>query len=320
MSAKVFHAPLLNCLEQFEITSIHERTSSASLIDFPGIRIERSFEAILANPEVELVILCTPNALHFTQTKQSLLAGKHVVVEKPFTVTVAEAEELMVLAETRKLTLSVFHNRRWDGDFLWLQSLVNSGVKIYEIDSRFDRFRDQLKGWKEEEGKGNGILYDLGSHLIDQAVCLFGTDLQLLYVDLQQQRKAAKNTDYFEVHFKSKKTKIILKAGMTCSHSHRFKIDTEKGTFLKAQLDGQEAVLKARGIHFSPDDLTQETIVHYSPDGRIEKHFLPYGNYIQFYKEIYACIRKGSQNPVPAVQAIKVMQWIEEIQNFVNKH
>lgn len=312
-SAKVFHAPLLNYLSDYEIISVHERNKYESLKDLPHVKIERTYDAILADCEVELVIITTPNQVHYVQAKAALLAGKHVVVEKPFTVTADEALELVTLAKQVDKTLTVFHNRRWDSDFLWLKDLVNSGIKIYEIESRFDRFRDYLKGWKEEEGEGSGILYDLGSHLIDQMLVLFGNDLQLKYVDLGKQRKVAKAIDSFEIHFKANNIKVVLKASMTCSHSYRLKVDTEKGTFIKRDMDVQENILKNKGVSFSKSTINEEEVEFYSSDGQLEKIKLPKGNYLAFYEQLFLCLRKNKFNPVSGQDALSVMLRIEEV-------
>ncbi len=312
MSAKVFHAPLLNCLDEFEIVAIHERTKSESKKDFPNIEIFRDFKIVLSDDNIELVVITTPNQWHYSQAKAALLAGKHVVVEKPFTVSVMEAEKLIALAEKVGKTLAVFHNRRWDSDFIWLKELVNSDVKIYEIESRFDRFRDYIKGWKELEGEGNGILYDLGSHLIDQMLVLFGDQLKLTYVDLQKQRKVAEADDNFEIQFKANGIKIILKASMTCSHSYRLKVDTEKGTYIKKNPDVQEGILKELGVGFTYDKVIDDEILHYQPNGLIEAVKLEKGKYTQFYKELFQTIRQGKTIPVHPLEATKVMALIEK--------
>ncbi len=318
MSAKVFHAPLLNCLNEYEIVAVHERTKSESKEDFPNVEILRDFKMVLSDDNIELVVITTPNQLHYSQAKAALLAGKHVVVEKPFTVSVMEAEELTALADKVGKTLSVFHNRRWDSDFLWLKNLVSSGVKIYEIESRFDRFRDYLKGWKELEGKGNGILYDLGSHLIDQMLVLFGDKLELTHVDILKQRKVAKADDSFEIQFKTKGIKIILKASMSCSHSYRLKVDTEKGTYIKENPDVQEGVLKELGVRFMPDKVIEEEILHYQPNGLIEPLKLEKGKYTQFYEELFQAIRQGKPNPVKPLDAIAVVALIEKCEAIKN--
>lgn len=313
LSAKVFHAPLLNCLSKYEIVAVHERSKAESLKDFPDMKIVRHLDEVLNDENVELVIITTPNQFHYSQTKAALLAGKHVVVEKPFTVSVAEAEELVVLGEKVNKCIAVFHNRRWDSDFLWLQDLLNSGVKIYEIESRFDRFRDYLKGWKEEEGEGNGILYDLGSHLIDQMLLLFGDELKLKYVDLGKQRQVAKAIDSFELHFVANDIKVILKASMTCSHSYRLKVDTAKGTFIKHNLDVQEGILKKHGVSFSKTMITEEEVAFYHPDGSLERIKTPKGDYLQFYEQLYACLRQGNATPVSSEEGLNVLLKIEEV-------
>ncbi len=314
MSAKVFHAPLLHLLAEFEIVAFLERNHQYSQIEHPQSILYNDYETLLKNEEIDLVVITSPNQIHFSQVKLALEAGKHVVVEKPMCITVEEGEELIVLSERTGKMLSVFHNRRWDSDFLWLQKLVNSDVKIYEIESRFDRFRDYLKGWKEFEGEGNGVVYDLGSHLIDQMICLFGDDLKLIYFDLREQREVAQTTDYFELHFvTSTGIKIILKAGMCCAHSNRLKVDTSKGTFIKEKPDGQEMKLKEVGIAYTPAALDPEHVLHYKPDGELSKIQIDQGTYEQFYKEVYDAIRKVGKNPVSGREANEVIKMIGRI-------
>ncbi len=197
-----FHAPFIHALPEFELTAIVERTKEKSKDRYPNARIVRTPEELLAIEALELIVITTPNDTHFDLAKKSLEAGKHVVVDKPFTVTSEEAEELISLSRKHKKIITVYHNRRFHSDFKTLQSLLAKGVlgEIKEYQACFDRYRPELRptAWKEAERPGAGILYDLGAHLIDQALVLFGQPLALS-AELKTERPGAKATDFFEV-------------------------------------------------------------------------------------------------------------------------
>lgn len=190
-SAITFHAPLLKSLPDYEIRSVLQRTKSDAKEDFRDVQIVRNLKDLLKDDRVDLVIITTPNHLHFEQAFQALIADKHVVIEKPFTVTSEEAEKLIRLAQTKKRIVTAFHNRRWDGDFLTLRKLVHEKAvgKPVEFISSFGRFRRELRpdAWKEKNLPGSGILYDLAPHLIDQALLLFGKPGKI-YADVRTQR------------------------------------------------------------------------------------------------------------------------------------
>ncbi|HEY0769546.1 MAG TPA: Gfo/Idh/MocA family oxidoreductase, partial [Sphingobacteriaceae bacterium] len=178
MSGEVFHAPLISANPGFELVSIVERRSSRSSAHFPDVKIMRSVDDVISDPHVELVIVNTPNETHFDFASRAMLAGKHVVVEKPFTVTLDEGRELIEIAKTTQRILTVFQNRRWDSDFLTVRRVLQEGRlgKIAEVSAHYDRFRNYIEPntWKEEAKPGTGILYNLGSHMLDQMVVLFG--------------------------------------------------------------------------------------------------------------------------------------------------
>ncbi|HYO70808.1 MAG TPA: Gfo/Idh/MocA family oxidoreductase, partial [Archangium sp.] len=176
LSGARFHAPLLAAEPAFTLAAVATRKASEVARDWPGVRV-LSQDELLTDPSLELVIIATPNDSHAALAERALLAGKHVVVEKPFTLDSAEALRLDALARERGRCLTVFHNRRWDGDFLTVRQLLEQGRlgRLFSFESHFDRFRPQVKArWKEDDVPGGGTLWDLGSHLIDQALQLFG--------------------------------------------------------------------------------------------------------------------------------------------------
>ena len=186
MSSQVFHAPLITTNPRMRLTRVVRRRGSGPLTsDIPGateryadVAVVTDVADLLAASDVDLVVIATPSGTHYDLTRQALEAGKHVVVEKPFVPTAKEADDLVKLANRLGLVLSVFHNRRWDSDFRTVARLIMQHQlgSLVEYESHYDRYRGSVKkgAWREESGEGSGILYDLGSHLIDQTICLFG--------------------------------------------------------------------------------------------------------------------------------------------------
>ncbi|MEZ4849586.1 MAG: Gfo/Idh/MocA family oxidoreductase [Bacteroidia bacterium] len=200
MSGKVFHAPFLHDHPGFHIKKVLQRTRSDVLERYPYVEIARTMDEILNDPEIELVVVNTPEPTHYDLASAVLEAGKHVIVEKAFTVTSAEAEDLIQLADEKNLLLSVYQNRRWDGDFLTTRKIVEEGLlgRLVEFESNYQRYRNfiQPETWKEEDTPGTGILYNLGSHLIDQVLFLFDWPEQV-FADLRIQRTGGRVHDYF---------------------------------------------------------------------------------------------------------------------------
>ncbi|KAJ1943356.1 hypothetical protein FBU59_002935, partial [Linderina macrospora] len=179
MSAQVFHCPLISSNDNYELTAVVERHGAKSQAKYPNVTVVRSIDELLSIADIELVIVTTPNDTHVPYAKQILESGKHCVVEKPFAVTETEACELAAVAKKTGKVLSVFQNRRWDGDFLTVKQLLSEKAlgDVVEIESRFDRFRTYKKqnAWREVASfPGSGVLYDLGAHLFDQIVDLYG--------------------------------------------------------------------------------------------------------------------------------------------------
>lgn len=315
MSARTFHAPLMHQHEGYALHSVVERHRSVAQEQYPYITTERDYEAVLRDERVELVVITTPNALHARQIRQALLAGKHVVVEKPLVVDYREGLELVELAKEKGLVLTVFQNRRWDGDFLTISKMIHDGSfgKVYEIESRFDRFRDYLKGWKEQAGEGTGITYDLGAHLLDQAFHLLGNNGKLLFADLRRQRPVSEATDYMEVQLDFGETKFIAKASMMSCYSPRWVVRGEKGTLVKEGMDPQEKLLKATGPDWAKATLPRETALFYHPDGTKETLQVVSGKYSLFYEQLYNAIREGQAPPVDPMEALHVLKLINEL-------
>ena len=194
-----FHAPFISVSPHFELTAITERSKELSRGKYPDACIVRSFDALIGLEGLDLVVINTPDGTHYEYARRALEAGKHVIVEKPFTTTVAEAEELVALAASRGLTLSVYQNRRWDGDFLTVSQILSEGLlgHLVEFESTFPRYRNFVRPdtWKETGKDGGGLTYNLGAHVIDQAVQLFGMP-EAVFADIATLRKDGKVDDY----------------------------------------------------------------------------------------------------------------------------
>lgn len=255
MAGRTFHAPIIQSIPHLRLKKVVERRTHEARGRYPWVEIVPDAAALLGDEEIKLVVIATPNVSHFDLARQSLQANKHVVVEKPFTTTAGQAQELIDLARRQNRVISVNHNRRWDGDFLTVKKLLESSLlgRLVEYESHFNRFRNYPRpdAWREAEEPGSGILFDLGSHLIDQAQVLFGLP-QMITADIRTQRDFAKTNDSFELILHYDDLKVTLKAGMLVrEQSPRFILHGTEGSFVKYGFDPQEEALK-RG--FTPAD------------------------------------------------------------------
>ena len=321
MSGNIFHAPLLHCHPGFEITCILERKSNNSVKKYPYVRIARTFEEMLADENIDLVIVNTPDHLHAEMTEMALEADKHVVVEKPFTLTVQEADRLIRKAADKHLMLSVFHNRRWDGDFLTTEKVISGNLlgRLVEFEAHFDRYRNYIQPdtWKEAAGSGTGTLYNLGSHLIDQALVLFGMPVSVT-ADIRKQRTGSQVDDAFILWLDYPQTRATLKAGYLIRQAGpKYMVYGTDGSFVKPGMDPQEDQLKAGSLPGEPGwgKDTEENWGILNTDingvhfiGRIET--IP-GNYMAYYDTIYQAVINGQKPAVTAEQGRDVIRIIE---------
>jgi predicted dehydrogenase len=321
MSGWVFHAPFISTHPGFNFYAVWERTKNLAQEKYPAVKVYRSLEEMLADEAVELVIVNTPNSTHYAYTKQALLAGKNVVCEKPFTVTVAEAEELVALAEQKKLKLSVFQNRRYDSDYRTIKDVLDKKLlgNIVEAEFHFDRFKEELspKAHKETAGQGTGALYDLGSHLIDQALQLFGVPAAV-FADITAMRPISQVDDYFEVLLYYPSMRVRIKGSYQVREAlPGYVIHGSKGSFIKPKTDVQEGQLQAgqlptdAGYGIEPE--SEKGLLHTEMDGKIVREYVPSktGNYSGYYDGIYNAIRNNEPLPVTADEGKNVITIIE---------
>lgn len=321
MSGKVFHGPLLHAHPNFDLAVVYERSHEKSRHEYPYVKIVRNFDELIQDPTLDLIVINTPQDLHHSMCKAALLAGKHVVVEKPFTVTFAEAKDLIELAKAQGKLLTVFQNRRWDGDFLTVKKVVENKLlgQLVEYEAHFDRFRNfiQPDTWKEEVRPGGGILYNLGSHLIDQAIHLFGLP-KSVFADIRIVRPEGKVDDCFELILDYQEIKVSLKSSyLVREEMPRYILHGTMGSFTKKGIDPQEEDL-AKGILPGAENWGVEDPKFYGKLNTEIKdlHYqgilqtLP-GDYRNFYNRLYDALIDNKElpmNPEDSMHGIRIIE------------
>ena len=325
VGGNTFHAPIIDTTEGLQISMIRARKESEVNLArqrYPDAVITDNGDDIINNPNIDLVVIATPNDSHYPLAKQALLAGRHVVVDKPFTITTDDADDIIKTAKQQNKILSVHHNRRYDSDFKTIKKILDANLlgRLVEFESHYDRFRNFLKpgAWREKDEPGAGILYDLGSHLIDQPLVLFGFP-NAITADIRVQREGTKATDNFELILYYPNLKVTLKAGMLVSQSlPRYILLGDKGSFVKYGLDVQEAALKAGLTPHTKSDwgIEPETVwgnlyteindVKFS--AKIQSEV---GDYRGYYANVYAAINNNAALDVTAEHARNIIRVIE---------
>jgi scyllo-inositol 2-dehydrogenase (NADP+) len=249
LAARVFHCPFISAVPGLVLKVIVQRNGDEAAKAYPKATIVRSAEELLRDPTVQLVVVATPNETHYELATQALAAGKHVVIDKPFAASSQQAEQLIAQAQKSNLVLAPFHNRRWDGDFLTVVKLLQSGElgRLVTFESHFDRFRPLLREgtWKESEGPANGLLFDLGPHLVDQAFALFGSP-KTVTASVRTDREASKIEDAFDIALGYDRLIFWCRSSLLASDpAPRFLLHGIGGSFKKFGVDPQEPALVA---------------------------------------------------------------------------
>lgn len=325
MSGQVFHAPFVHTNPHFELSKIVERSKELSKERYPYATIVRSFEELIQDPEIELVVVNTPDSTHYDYARKALEAGKHVIVEKPFTSTTAQGEELIALAAEKGLMLSVYQNRRWDADFLTVQEILSHQLlgRLVEYESTFARYRNFIKPgtWKETGKDGGGLTYNLGAHLIDQAILLFGMP-EAVFADIDTVRTDGKVDDYFMIRFfrpaLAPDVKVTLKASYLMREAEpRFVLHGTLGSFVKHGVDKQEAALlrgeMPGGPHWGEETEEELGLIHTEIDRQVICRKYPGipGDYGGYYQNIYEHLRLGKPLQTGARDILNVIRVIE---------
>ncbi|WP_257668022.1 oxidoreductase [Parapedobacter tibetensis] len=325
MAGQVFHGPVITAVDGLLLHKVSARRPEQQEIlrkRYPQTIPVGNADEIIHADDIDLVVVATSNNVHHSFAKAALLAGKHVVVEKPFTNATADADELIALAKAQNRILSVHHNARWNSDYLTVRKVIQSGRlgRLVSFEARYDRFRNALKenAWRETDLPGSGILYDLGAHLIDQSLQLFGLP-GAINADLRKQRPGAEAVDDFELILHYPQLKVSLKGAMLVKEpSPRYTLYGLNGAFVKYGIDPQEAALKAGESPKENPDWGKEPSAIWGKLNVLENgqdciEHIPseQGNYPAFYQNIYETIVDKQELAVKPAQARNVIRIIE---------
>jgi scyllo-inositol 2-dehydrogenase (NADP+) len=337
LGGRVFHAPFVNAVPGLRLEAIVQRKGDEARKAYPGVRILRSMEEALSDPTIQLVVVSTPNEMHFAMARQALQAGKHVVIDKPFAATSEQAQELVALAAKKGLRVVPFHNRRWDGDFKTVRQLVEDKAvgRLVTFESHFDRFRPipREATWKETEDPANGMLFDLGPHLVDQCLALFGAP-ETITASVRKDRDETAIEDAFDITLgytvKDGSGSHGLRAHcsasyLACENAPRFLLHGTRGSFRKYGLDPQEPALvggaKVPRLGSGDDWLREDdsawgelTVAPVPSDpGTLIKSVVKTqkGDYRGFYANVRDAINGVDEQAVPAKDGYRVIKLLE---------
>lgn len=320
LSGRYLQAPFFIANPNFNLKTVVTVSQNPQLV-YPSVQAAKNLDEVLTDAEIDLVSICTPSHTHFDYAKQCLLAGKHVLVEKPFTATAAEAEELILLAKKQGKILSIFQNRRFDSDFMTVKKVVENQLlgDLVAFEIHFDRHKPILnpKRWKEAATPANGILYDLGAHIIDQTIVLFGKPNSVVG-DTFIQREGSEIDDAFHIRLDYGKLKVILKSSLLVrEEGPRYILHGTKGSFIKYGLDVQEDHLKAglmpRMEGFGVESSDKWGILNTETNGQ---HFRGHivtevGNWDFLFQNLYEAIAEGKEllvKPEEVLEQIKIIE------------
>ncbi len=321
LSGSTFHAPVFLSIPHFEFKYVVSSKPENIKLKYPNVKVISNFNDLLKLPDLDLIIITTPNKTHFSLAKLALQHGKNVVIDKPFVLTFDEGTELCQIARSKNLFLSVYQNRRWDNGYLTLKKCLSENLlgEIFNYEAYFDRFRPTVSEtkWRDLEGEGTGLLYDLGSHLIDQAIELFGMPEEIL-ADIEMQRNGAKAIDYFKLIFKYKKLRVTLGASsMMPLPRPVLSVHGTKGSFVKNGLDPQENDLRAGKTPLIPnwgEEMKEggAFISLLKGDSLSESKIkcVP-GSYQEYYEKVFQCLINKNQNPVDPLSSLNGIKLIE---------
>ncbi len=328
LAGKVFHAPIIDAVDGLTLAAIVERSSRNAEKVYPAIATHTSLEAMLEDLTIEAVVLATPNELHYPQAKQVLLAGRHVVVDKPVAGASAEIAELIALSGQQQRHLIPFHNRRWDSDFQTLLKLLREQKlgTVVSLESTFDRWRrlPRVGSWREEAGPSTGILLDLGTHLVDQALVLFGQP-QGVSAEVLTEREVSEINDSFTIRLRYPRHFVSLGANCLSAFPRpRFNVRGTHGGFLKWGLDPQENLLKAdprvietKGPHWADEPSSRwGTLAVDVEDSIVTQPVKPVpSDYRLYYAGVRDAILGKAEPPVPLIDAwrvARILEWAQE--------
>ena len=324
LAGSAFHAPIISCLEEFNLKTIYTTNKESEKLiraRYPKTAVTADVKDIFKDERLGLIVVAAPNEFHYPLAAEAIAANKNVVVDKPFTITSQDADRLIDLAQQKNVLLTVYQNRRWDSDFKTVKKVMESGMlgNLVEFESHMDRFCSPPKNnWREEDAPGGGMLYDLGPHLIDQAVTLFGLP-EAVTADLRNQRDGSKIIDNFELILHYPRLKVTLKSGMLVKiPSPRFILLGDRGSFVKYGIDVQEEDLVNGFTPLNKADWGREPE---SQSGRISAEAgglnidgiveSEKGDYRDYYRNVYQALTGTAKPAVTPQQARNTIRIIE---------
>jgi predicted dehydrogenase len=324
LSGRYLQGPFFQVSPHYQLKTVVTQSSNPQEV-FPEVEVARSLDEVLNDPTIDLVSICSPNVTHFDYAQRALLAGKHVLVEKPFTSSVEEAETLIALAKKQGKVLSVFQNRRFDSDFLTVKKVVESGMlgELLSYEAHFDRYRPVLspKKWKEVADPGTGTLFDLGAHLIDQTLTLFGKP-QSVWGHSFTQRENSQIADAFDIRMDYGTLKVTLKSSLLVREdSPRHVLHGRLGSFIKYGMDVQEDQSKAFMLPNTPDfgkePASQRGILHTEFNGLALRGHLETvtGNWWFLFDNLYQAITQGEKlliEPESILEQLRIMEMVSK--------
>ena len=318
LAGRLLQAPLIEAAG-FEIAAVATKRADEVRADYPNASVDALPDAVIARKDIDLIVVATPSFLHFAHANAALRNGKHVVIDKPFAATSEDALTLVKTAEAQKRVLCCFQNRRWDADFLTVQKLLREGVlgdiSLYQM--RWDRYRPAIREpWRDGDIAGAGAVYDLGSHLIDQALCLFGIP-DWVQADLAAQRPGQFADDCFEIRFGKGEMRIALGSSTLAADGARFfRIMGANGAFNKSGLDPQEPALRARGKP-TAKDFGVEDEANWGrltdAQGAMRSYASERGAWVKFYEGVRHAIENGTPAPVAPIESARLIGVIEAV-------
>jgi len=319
LAGSVFHAPLIQHTPGLALHSIVSSQRDLLLRSFTDVHIHDEVAPLLADPAVDAVVIATPNEQHAPLALAALRAGKHVLVDKPFALSSAEATAVIAAAREAERVVTVFQNRRFDADFLSLRAVLEQGVlgQVAECHSHFDRFRPQVRDrWRESDAPGSGLWMDLGPHLLDQMLQLFGWP-EAISADIAAQREHARSDDYFHAVLHYPGLRAIVHAGsLVAASAPRFAVHGRQGSYLKEGRDVQEDQLRQGIAPGAPGwglDPLHGQVVQVDAEGQLHRHSVDnaVGDYRRFYAAFRDAMRGEGEPPVTAEQALQLMRLLE---------
>jgi predicted dehydrogenase len=325
LAGRVFHAPLISSVEGFELAAVLERTSDEAAKRYPGIRVYRELDPMLADASLDLIVVATPSGTHFEIARRVIEAGKHLVVDKPVAPRAAEIRELAALARERRVLLIPFHNRRWDGDSLTVRKLVKESVlgRLVHLEARMERWAPGAtrRAWKNDPAEGGGVLLDLGTHLVDLALVLFGLPLGV-GAEVERERDGEGANDSFTIRLRYPEMWVTLGSNLLSSPpGPRFVLRGTRGNYHKTGVDPQEAALRRitriETPEWGKEQPSEWGMLQVDVEGAIVSRPVETiaGDYRRFYEGVREAIERGAEPPVKpedAWRAARVLECAEE--------